>query len=478
MTNEDKTQEKPTLSGSATFAFVPPYGSTLQFASFRSQPHSIEAEQSVIGGLLVDNTVWELIADVVSERDFYRDEHRRIFSHIVRLIEEGRSADVLTVAESIAQSNESEQTGGKTYLAEVAKSTLPLAHIRCYAEIMREHSVRRDLLKASNEIAALALSPAGRDVHQTLEVAEAKVREITEAGTCSTEGFVAIQPLISQVVGDIEALYGHHRSDIAGIPSGFNDLDKMISGLRPGNLIIVAGKPAMGTTAFALNIAEHVGVEMKLPVAIFTLRTPGDRLARRLLSSVSMVGHTKLRSASLDDSDWDKLTMALSKLHEANIHIDETSGLTIRDLRTRAYRLHSKHGKLGLIIIDDVQLMTAAQKIEHQSRETDEIFRSIKLLAMELQVPVIVLSKLGNKVDKRNDKRPLMSDLREYSAAEQNADVILMLYRDEHYNKDAPDNKGMAEAIVSMNRRGQTGTVKLGFLGNYTKFVDCTSEDG
>lgn len=472
MTGEDKTKGKPALSGTAMFAFIPAYGAALQIASRKPQPHSIEAEQSVIGGLLVDNTIWGRIAGVLSERDFYCDENRRIFSHIARLVEDGRSADVETVAESMARSNELEQTGGTAYLTGMAKNTPPVAHIRYYAEIMRDHSLRRQLVNASNEIAESALCPAGRDVHQILDEAELKVRKVAEANIDTDNGFIAIQPLISQVVGEIEAHYAPLSGDISSVPSGFHELDKMILGLRPGELIVVAGRQAMGTTAFALNIAEHVGVEMKLPVAIFSLGTSGKRLARRILSSISQVDLTKLNSARLEENDWAKLTRALSKLHEANIHIDETRKISVSELRARAHHLHRRKGKLGLIIIDDLQLMSAAHKNESRAPETSDISRSIKSLALELRVPVILLSKLGNKVEGRDDKRPLISDLCESDAFDQNADIIIMLHRDEHYNKDKPDNKGMAEAIVSKNRKGPTGWVKLGFLDEYMKFVD------
>ncbi|MBX9849045.1 MAG: replicative DNA helicase [Rhodocyclaceae bacterium] len=448
------------------------YTSDAQLASLKLPPHSIEAEQSLIGGLLLDNTAWDRIGDVVADGDFYRDDHRRIFRHISRLIEVGRPADVVTVFESIEKSNETDQTGGLGYLAEIANNTPSAANIRRYAEIVRERSVLRKLVSAGDEIAASALNPAGRDVKQILDEAEVKVLEIAEAGARSTAGFVAIQPLMAQVVEKIEELYGRDSSDITGTPTGFTDLDKMTSGLQPGDMVVVAGRPSMGKTAFALNIAEYVGVEMKLPVAIFSLEMSGPQLALRLLSSVGRIDQTKLRSARLTDDDWDKMTMALGKLHEANIHIDDTGAINSNDLRARARRLHRQYGKLGLIVIDYLQLMTSARENENRATEISEISRSIKSLAKELQVPVIALSQLSRKVEERNDKRPLMSDLRESGAIEQDADIIIMMYRDEYYNKDKPDNKGMAEAIVGKHRNGPTGPVMLTFLGEYTKFVN------
>lgn len=453
------------------------YTSDVQLATLKLPPHSIEAEQSLIGGLLLDNTAWDRIGDVVAEGDFYRDDHRRIFRHISRLIEVGRPADVLTVSESIVNADEVEQTGGMAYLAEIANNTPSAANIRRYAEIVRERAVLRKLVTAGDEIAASALNPAGRDVKQILDEAEVKVLEIAEAGARSTAGFVAIQPLMAQVVEKIEELYGRDSSDITGTPTGFTDLDKMTSGLQPGDMIVVAGRPSMGKTAFALNIAEHVGVELKLPVAVFSLEMSGPQLAMRLLSSVGRIDQTKLRSARLTDDDWDKMTMALGKLHEANIHIDETGAINSNDLRARARRLHRQYGKLGLIVIDYLQLMTSARENENRATEISEISRSIKSLAKELQVPIIALSQLSRKVEERNDKRPLMSDLRESGAIEQDADIIIMMYRDEYYNKDKPDNKGMAEAIVGKHRNGPTGPVMLTFLGEYTKFVNFAPQD-
>ncbi|HWU83851.1 MAG TPA: replicative DNA helicase [Rhodocyclaceae bacterium] len=453
------------------------YTSDVQLATLKLPPHSIEAEQSLIGGLLLDNTAWDRIGDVVAEGDFYRDDHRRIFRHISRLIEVGRPADVLTVSESIVNADEVEQTGGMAYLAEIANNTPSAANIRRYAEIVRERAVLRKLVTAGDEIAASALNPAGRDVKQILDEAEVKVLEIAEAGARSTAGFVAIQPLMAQVVEKIEELYGRDSSDITGTPTGFTDLDKMTSGLQPGDMIVVAGRPSMGKTAFALNIAEHVGVELKLPVAVFSLEMSGPQLAMRLLSSVGRIDQTKLRSARLTDDDWDKMTMALGKLHEANIHIDETGAINSNDLRARARRLHRQYGKLGLIVIDYLQLMTSARENENRATEISEISRSIKSLAKELQVPIIALSQLSRKVEERNDKRPLMSDLRESGAIEQDADIIIMMYRDEYYNKDKPDNKGMAEAIVGKHRNGPTGPVMLTFLGEYTKFVNFAPQN-
>lgn len=444
-----------------------------QLSSLKLPPHSIEAEQSLIGGLLLDNSAWDRIADIVTDADFYRDDHRRIFRHIHKLVEHGKPADVVTVYEAIEKNNEVEQAGGLAYLGEIANNTPSAANIRRYAEIVHERAVLRRLVTVGDEIAASALNPAGRDVKKLLDQAEQRVFEIAESGAKGNQGFVAIQPLLSQVVDRIQELYDQENpSEITGVPSGFTDLDSMTSGLQPGDMIVVAGRPSMGKTAFALNIAEYVGVELGLPVAIFSLEMSGPQLAMRLLSSVGRLDAHSVRTGRLNDDEWDKMTVALGKLHSAPIHIDETGAITATDLRARARRLARQYGgKLGLIVIDYLQLMSSSKDNENRATEISEISRSIKSLAKELKVPVIALSQLSRKVEERNDKRPLMSDLRESGAIEQDADIIIMMYRDEYYNKESQD-KGLAEVIIGKHRNGPTGTVRLTFLGEYTKFMN------
>ena len=441
-----------------------------QVAALKLPPHSIEAEQSLIGGLLLDNSAWDRIGDIVGQSDFYRDDHRRIFAHIRKLIEMARPADVVTVFESIEKSNEVDQTGGMAYLGEIANATPSAANIRRYAEIVHERAVLRKLVTVGDEIAASALNPAGRDTKDLLDEAERKVFEIAEAGAKTTQGFEAITPLLGQVVDRIQQLYERDNpSEITGVPTGFYKLDEMTSGLHPGDMIVVAGRPSMGKTAFALNIAEHVGVEMRLPVAIFSLEMSGPQIAMRMLSSLGRLDQQKTRTGKLSDDDWDKMTVSLGKLHDAPIHIDETGAINATDLRARARRLHRQCGKLGLIVIDYIQLMTSTKDNENRATEISEISRSIKALAKELQVPIIALSQLSRKVEERTDKRPLMSDLRESGAIEQDADIIMMMYRDEYYNKDSKD-PGVAEVNIVKHRNGPTDTVRLTFLGQYTKF--------
>ena len=456
-------------------AFNPPQPADSQVAALKLPPHSIEAEQSLIGGLLIDNAAWDRIGDVVRETDFYSDDNRRIFRHIGKLIQMGRPADVVTVYESIEQSNEVDQTGGLGYLGEIANATPSAANIRRYAEIVRERAILRQLVTVGDEIAGNALNPAGRDVKQLLDDAEQRIFQIAEAGNRSNNGFVAIQPLLGEVVERMETLLARDsQSDITGVATGFADLDRMTSGLQPGDMIVVAGRPSMGKTAFALNIAEHVGVELRLPVAIFSLEMSGPQLATRFLSSVGRIDQSKLRTGRLTDDEWDRMTVALGKLHEAPIHIDETGAINSTDLRARARRLHRQFGKLGLIIIDYLQLMSSNRMGENRATEISEISRSIKALAKELQVPIIALSQLSRKVEERTDKRPLMSDLRESGAIEQDADIIMMMYREEYYKPDTQD-KGIAEVGIGKHRNGPTGTVKLTFLGEYTKFENHAS---
>ncbi len=443
----------------------------------RVPPHSIEAEQSILGGLLLDNQAWDRMGDLVTDADFYRDEHRRIFRQIRSLLERAKPADVVTVAEALDGAGESEQTGGLAYLGELAANTPSAANIKRYAEIVRERSVLRQLVATADEIAADALNPLGRDAETLLDEAESKIFKIAEAGAGHNEGFVHINPLLTQVVERIQELHDRDNpSDITGVPTGFLDLDQKTSGFQPGDLIIVAGRPSMGKTAFALNIAENVAVDSGLPVGVFSMEMGGAQLATRMLASIGRLNSQSLRTGRMSDEEWSKLSFALGKLHEAPIYIDETGGLSPANLRARARRLARQYGgKLGLLVIDYIQLMSGNRQGENRATEVSEISRSIKSLAKELQVPIVALSQLSRKVEERNDKRPMMSDLRESGAIEQDADVILMMYRDEYYNKENPDNKGMAEVIIGKQRNGPTGTVRLAFLGEYTRFENLAS---
>jgi replicative DNA helicase len=435
-------------------------------------PHSVEAEQSVLGGLLLENEALDKIADLLTGGDFYRHDHRLIYEHICKLIERNKPADIVTVAESLESSAELSGIGGIAYLGALAQNTPTAANIRRYAEIVRERAVMRKLVEVGSSIAESAYSPQGRDAQQLLDEAEARIFQIAEGGKRSSEGFVDIKVLLPQVADRIDQLFQRDNpSDVTGVPSGFADLDSMTSGLQPGDLIIVAGRPSMGKTAFSLNMAENVALDTGLPVAVFSMEMAATQLAMRMIGSVGRLDQHRMRTGRLEDEDWVRLTTALGRLNDAPIFIDEGAGLSSFDVRARARRLHRQCGKLGLIVVDYLQLMAApaGRQGENRATEISEISRSLKALAKELDVPVIALSQLNRSVEQRPDKRPVMSDLRESGAIEQDADVILFIYRDEVYNPDTPD-KGTAEIIIAKQRNGPVGRVRLTFLGENTRF--------
>jgi replicative DNA helicase len=442
-----------------------------EIASIKLPPHSIEAEQSLLGGLLLDNAAWDRIGDLVGEGDFYRDEHRRIFLAIAKLVEQGKPADVVTVYELLDNNGEASHVGGLAYLGEIANNTPSAANIRRYAEILRERAILRKLVTVGDEIAGGALAPMGRDANIILDEAEGKILAIRDEGSKHKAGFVAIQPVLGQVVERIQELYDRDsQAAVTGVPTGLVDLDAMTSGLQATDMIIVAGRPGMGKTSFALNVAEAVALEAGLPVAVFSMEMPATQLAMRFISSVGRLNQHKLRTGQLNDDEWQKLTYALGRLHEAPIYIDESPGLNPIDLRARARRLHRQcGGKLGLIVIDYLQLMTSHKESENRATEISAISRSLKALAKELKVPVVALSQLNRSLEQRPNKRPVMSDLRESGAIEQDADIIMFVYRDEIYNPDTQD-KGKAELIIGKHRNGPTGTVAMTFLGEYTRF--------
>jgi replicative DNA helicase len=445
-----------------------------QFDSIRVPPHSIEAEQSVLGGLLLDNAAWDRIADFIREDDFYRYDHRIIFQFIVKLVNASRPADVITVFDALSAAGKADDVGGLTYLNALAQNTPSAANIRRYAEIVRDRGVLRKLITVADEISGQAFNPQGKEVKQMLDEAESKIFAIAEEGSRGAQGFHAIQPLLTQVVERIDELYNRdHTSDITGVPTGFVDLDRMTSGLQPGDLIIVAGRPSMGKTAFSINIGENVAIDSGLPVAVFSMEMGGTQLAMRMLGSVGKLDQHRLRTGRLIDEDWPRLTHAIQKMNEAQFYIDETPALSSIELRARSRRLSRQCGKLGLIIIDYLQLMSGNTSGENRATEISEISRSLKGLAKELQCPVIALSQLNRSLEQRPNKRPVMSDLRESGAIEQDADVILFIYRDQVYNPDSPD-KGTAEIIIGKQRNGPIGSVRLTFLGEYTKFDNYT----
>jgi replicative DNA helicase len=424
--------------------------------------------------LLLDNSAFEKLTDVLSEADFYRHDHRIIWQHISRLINLSRPADVITVNESLSSAGKSEEVGGLSYLNALAHNTPTAANIRRYAEIVRERSMLRKLVAVADDIAATAFNPKGKEARQLLDEAESRVFKIAQEGARGSQGFQEIQPLLAQVVERIDELY--HRegsSDVTGIPTGFIDLDRMTSGLQAGDLVIVAGRPSMGKTSFSMNIGEHVAIEHGLPVAVFSMEMGAVQLAMRMLGSVGMLDQHRMRTGKLRADDWPRVTHAVQRMQDAQIYIDESPGLTAVELRARARRLARQCGKLGLIIIDYIQLMSSNGPGENRATEISEISRSLKSLAKELECPVIALSQLNRSLEQRPNKRPIMSDLRESGAIEQDADVILFIYRDEVYNPDSPD-KGTSEIIIGKQRNGPIGTIRLTFQGESTRFLNFT----
>ncbi|MBM4189627.1 MAG: replicative DNA helicase [Betaproteobacteria bacterium] len=442
-------------------------------AGLKLPPHSIEAEQSVLGGLMLDNSAWERVVDLIGEADFYRADHRAIWRQMARLIDQNAAADAITVAEALESHNQIDQVGGLAYIASLVANTPSAANIRRYAEIVRERALLRRLASVGGDIADAAYNPAGRSASDILDHAEAKVFEIREAGARAASGFLEIKPLLIDAVNRIDELYNRDSdSDVTGVPTGFADLDSRTSGMQPGDLIIVAGRPSMGKTALSLNIAEHVALDARLPVAVFSMEMGASQLVMRMLGSVGRLDQHKLRTGRISDDDWPRLTHALGRLDEAPLFIDETPGLTVMEMRARARRLaRTCGGKLGLIVVDYLQLMSGSQSGREENRATElsEISRSLKGLAKELHVPVIALSQLNRALEQRPNKRPVMSDLRESGAIEQDADLILFIYRDEVYNPDSAD-RGTAELIIGKQRNGPIGTVRLTFLGEHTRF--------
>ncbi|MGH8549025.1 MAG: replicative DNA helicase [Methylococcales bacterium] len=436
--------------------------------AFELPPHSMQAEQSVLGGLMLDNRSWDSIADRVGEEDFYRKEHRLIFRAIRKLAENDSPFDVVTLSEILERDNALSDAGGLKYLGTLAKDTPSAANIIAYADIVRERSVLRQLIHVGTEISNAAFRTQGRGTAELLEFAEQKVFEIAEQRQRGSSGFVGIRTLLARAVDRVEKLYQQEGS-LTGAGTGFHDFDGMTAGLQPSDLIIVAGRPSMGKTSFAMNMVENIAIKGDKPVAVFSMEMPGEQLAMRMLSSLGRIDQHKVRTGKLDDDEWPRLTSAINILAEARLFIDDTPAMTPTEVRARARRLTREYGQLGLIVLDYLQLMQAPGSAENRVAEISHISRSLKALAKELNVPVVALSQLNRNLEQRPSKRPVMSDLRESGSIEQDADVIVFIYRDEVYNEDSPD-KGSAEIIISKQRNGPIGTTRLTFLGQYTRF--------
>ena len=441
-----------------------------QVAQLRIPPHSLEAESSVLGGLLLDNGSWDRIGDLLNDSDFYRYEHRLVFSAISALINNNRAADVITVFEQMQGQGKAEEVGGLAYLNSLAQYVPSSANIRRYAEIVRERSILRKLVSVSDEIATSALNTNGRPVPNILDEAEQKIFNIGEEGSRMRQGFQSMGNLVIELLDRVEEM-SKNPNDITGVPTGFVDLDKMTSGMQAGDLIVLAARPSMGKTALAINIAENVALKEGLPVAVFSMEMGASQLAIRIVGSIGRIDQGRLRTGKLHDEEWPRLAEAVERLRSVSLSIDETPGLTPSELRASARRLSRNCGKLGLVVVDYLQLMSGSSGGDGDNRATElgEISRGLKMLAKELQCPVIALSQLNRGVEQRTDKRPMMSDLRESGAIEQDADVIMFIYRDDYYNKDSKE-PGVAEIIIGKQRNGPTGTVKLTFLKPITKF--------
>jgi replicative DNA helicase len=440
----------------------------------RVPPHSVEAEQAVLGGLMLDNRTWDAIADRIGADDFYRRDHQLIFAAIAELSGRADPSDAVTLSEWLERQGQTEQTGGLAYLATLVRDTPSAANIRAYAQIVRERATLRRLISVGGEIAASAYDPEGRDASELVDEAERKVFEIAESGTKAGSGFVALKDELGAVIDRLDMLH-QSSGQLTGVSTGFTRLDEMTAGLQKGDLIVIAGRPSMGKTSFALNIAENAAFGPgKARVGIFSMEMSREQLAFRMISSLGHVDQSHLRTGSFGDEEWSRINSAISMMQTAPIYIDDTGALTPTDVRARARRLKREHG-LDLIVLDYLQLMQVAGNKENRATEISEISRGLKALAKELAVPVIALSQLNRSVEQRTDKKPVMSDLRESGAIEQDADVIMMIYREEVYDPNST-RRGIADIIIAKQRNGPIGDVQLTFLGKYTKFENFTPE--
>ncbi|MEP0203724.1 MAG: replicative DNA helicase [Halioglobus sp.] len=444
-----------------------PYSADGDVARIKMQPHSIEAEQSVLGGLLLSAEAWDSVAETVAPSDFYRPDHRLIFKQIAKLAEAAEPVDVITVADKLEASGELDAAGGLNYLAELAKNTPSASNIRAYGQVVNERASLRKLIEAAQDIAESGFNPEGRTSGELIDEAERLIMQISEQGP-KAGGPKEVNPLLQGAVDRIEELF-NSGGDITGLSTGFTDLDGMTSGLQPSDLVIVAGRPSMGKTSFAMNLVENAVLAQDKPILVFSMEMPAEQLVIRILSSVGKIDQTRIRNGKLEQEDWPKLSAAVSKLKDVPLFIDDTAALTPTELRSRARRIHREHGQLGMIMVDYMQLMQIAGSSEGRTAEISEISRNLKAIAKEFKCPMVALSQLNRSLEQRPNKRPVNSDLRESGAIEQDADVIMFIYRDEVYNEDSPD-KGTAEIIIGKQRNGPIGTARLAFVGQYTRF--------
>ena len=450
-----------------------PRGSLETADGLRLPPHSVEAEQAVLGGLMIDASAWDAVADIIRAGDFYRRDHQLIFEAISKLVEAQNPCDAVTVSEALSSQGIVDEVGGLAYLARLTRDTPSASNVRAYAAIVRDHALLRQLVTAGGEIASSALDTRGRAPGELVEEAERRVFEIAERGTRSRGGFQSVKDVLPATIDRIDMLH-QNPGAFTGVPTGYAELDRMTAGLQPGDLIVIAGRPSMGKTALAVNIAENAAIERKVASAIFSMEMSAEQVTLRMISSLGRVSQSQLRTGNLSAEDWPRITSATEVLSQAQIYIDETPALTPTEVRARARRLKREKG-LGLIVVDYLQLMSVAGTKENRATEISEISRSLKALAKELHVPVIALSQLNRAVEQRVEKKPVMSDLRESGAIEQDADVILLIYREEVYEPNTT-RKGIADIIIAKQRNGPTGEVHLTFLGEYTRFENLVAE--
>ncbi len=432
-------------------------------------PHSVEAEQSVLGSMLIAPDSWDKVAEIVIEQDFYNRAHQTIYRSIIKLLSDNHPVDIVTVSQALEHHDELEEAGGFSYLAELAKNTPSSANVEAYARIIKERAISRELIGVANEIAETSYNPQGRNSSEILDLAESKVFEIAEKRTGANEGPQDIGAVLGKTIDRLEALVKNNK-DVTGVSTGFLDLDKKTSGLQPSDLIIVAARPSMGKTTFAMNLCENAMMQEDKPVLVFSLEMPAEQIMMRMLASLSRVDQTKIRTAQLDDEDWARISNTMRLVKEKdNLFVDDSSGLTPMEVRTRARKLARDRGGISLIMIDYLQLMQVPGLSDNRTLEIAEISRSLKALAKELQVPVVALSQLNRGLEQRADKRPINSDLRESGSIEQDADLIMFIYRDEVYHENSED-KGIAEIIIGKQRNGPIGTSRVTFQGQFSRF--------
>ena len=439
----------------------------LQTSALKIPPHSIEAEQAVLGGVMLENTTWERVVELLSEVDFYRHDHRLIFRALASLASRNQPFDVVTLAEELDRDGLIDQVGGLAYLGQLAKNTPSVANISAYTHIIRERSTLRKLISTSSDIADSAFNTKGKQANQILDDAERQIFAIAESRP-KTGGPESVNTLLTKAIDRIDTLFNSDGA-ITGLSTGFADLDDMTSGLQPSDLVIIAGRPSMGKTTFAMNLVENVVMRYDKAVLVFSLEMPGDSLVMRMLSSLGRIDQSKVRAGRLEDDDWPRLTSAVNLLNDRKLFIDDTAGLSPMEMRARARRVVREHGEIGMIMIDYLQLMQIGGASENRTNEISEISRSLKALAKEFNAPVVALSQLNRSLEQRPNKRPINSDLRESGAIEQDADVIMFVYRDEVYHPDTQD-QGIAEIIIGKQRNGPIGSIRLAFLGKFTRF--------